>query len=78
METRVNRFWDVDNVERRRRDNHPRNTPGPGTEPFTHRARSSPNGLVTTEVTLTLNDDARNNVLQQLRTDQDNNGVSNM
>ena len=78
METRVDRFWDITNVHQKRANNPQLNTPGPGTEPFAERVQSTPNRLVTTEVTLTLNDEARNNILQQSRTDQDNNGVSNM
>ena len=80
METRVDHFWDLGHVETSRGNNGPRtNQPGPGTEEFSERVRSTPNRLVTTEATLTLNDEARNYILQETtRTDQDMNGVSNM
>ena len=79
METRVPLFWDSSNVEERRRNNlQQQNTPGPGTEPFTQRARSTPNRLVTTELTLTMNDKARDDILHTSPTEQDNNGLSNM
>ena len=78
METRVDRFWDITSVHQRRANNPQLNTTGPGTQPFNERVRSTPNRLVTTEVTLTLNDKTRENILQQSSTDQDNNGVSNM
>ena len=79
METRDNRFWDITSVhEGRANNNFFGNLPGPGTEPYAERVRSTPNRLVTTEATLTLNDEARSTILRQKQTDQDINGVSNM